>query len=249
MVDNFRALPNPLPEIPTQDVIRGSNTAMFYFRVLVFWSLPLALCFPLQEVIDIAYYRKVKGVCPSLCSGGWDRVLNTTVLVLISLVYSELIPFANLLLNITRSDSEEYSTLRSGPDVLASTNIQLIFALLSALLWLKLLYMVRLNRLIGPLLKIIFHMSQDILKFCLLLAIVLLSFASIGIVRFVVPPFFTFRSSIITLFGWMLGDFNYDDMKPEGVQGIIFLTLYLIINMVLLLNLLIGILSSTYAIL
>ena len=249
MVDSFRALPSPLPSSPSQDELALSSIAIRSLRVLAFCFLPLGLCFPLQEAVDMAYWRKLRGKCPSLGSGGWERFLNSMILLLVTLVYVELAPFTQLLAQVFASESEQYTTLVSGRAVLGETDLQVVLALLSALLWLKLLYMVRLNRLIGPLLKIIFHMSQDIIKFCLLLAIVLLSFASIGIVRFVVPPFFTFRSSIITLFGWMLGDFDYNDMKPEGVQGIIFLTLYLIINMVLLLNLLIGILSSTYSIL
>ena len=45
----------------------------------------------------------------------------------------------------------------------------------------------------------------------------------------------------------MSGNFSFDEVESEGAFGIVFLASFLLVNMVLMLNLLIAILSSTYA--
>ena len=80
-----------------------------------------------------------------------------------------------------------------------------------------------------------------------LLALILLTFSCIGMILFSIPEFMTFEGSLITLFSWMLGDFSFDTMQTEGVLGYLFLAIYLLINMIVLLNLIIAILSSTYS--
>ena len=45
----------------------------------------------------------------------------------------------------------------------------------------------------------------------------------------------------------MLGDFHFEDMAAEGLKGSLFLALYLLVSLVLLLNLLIAVLSSTFS--
>ena len=64
---------------------------------------------------------------------------------------------------------------------------------------------------------------------------------------FDVPEFSSFQASLITLFTWMLGDFSFETMESEGVLGTLFLAVYLLINLVILLNLIVAILSSTYS--
>lgn len=112
-----------------------------------------------------------------------------------------------------------------------TTNVY--FAALNSLVWIRVLYLFRLNRTIVPLIKIIFHMGRDIFKFLLLLILILVIFAGIGKIEFSVPEFNTFSDSIVTLYSWMLGAFNFSQMEPEGVKGMLFLAFYLLINMVL----------------
>ena len=45
----------------------------------------------------------------------------------------------------------------------------------------------------------------------------------------------------------MLGDFDIDVVRPEGVLGALFLGAFLSISLILLLNLLIALFSATYA--
>ena len=115
------------------------------------------------------------------------------------------------------------------------------------MIWIRVLFLFRLNRTLGPLIKIILHMSRDISKFLFLLALVLVTFACIGKIEFSVPEFSTFADSIITLYSWMLGLFTFTSMEPEGMKGVLYLAFYLLVNMILLLNLLIAILSTTFS--
>ena len=90
-------------------------------------------------------------------------------------------------------------------------------------------------------------MTKDILKFVLLLVLIILTFACIGNIEFEIREFYTFHQSIITLYSWMLGEFSFETVEPEGPKGIIFLAVYLLINLILLLNFVIAIISSTYS--
>lgn len=109
------------------------------------------------------------------------------------------------------------------------------------------LYHLRLNSLFGPLLTIFSHMSKVIIQFCLLLILLIVTFAFSGRILFSVNEFSSFYESLITLFSWMLGEFVFDTMSQEGWIGEVFLALYLLICMVLMVNLLIALLSTTYS--
>ena len=51
----------------------------------------------------------------------------------------------------------------------------------------------------------------------------------------------------MTLFTWLLGSVSFDSMSEEGWSGLLFLSLYLLLCTVFLLNLLIAVLSTTYS--
>ena len=90
-------------------------------------------------------------------------------------------------------------------------------------------------------------MSRDIFNFLSLACLVLLLFSCVGMILFTIPGFASFEDSLITLYSWMLGDFSFDDVESEGFKGSLFLAFYLLISLVLLLNLLIAVLSSTFS--
>ena len=92
-------------------------------------------------------------------------------------------------------------------------------------------------------------MIKDMVKFLILLALVLMTFACSGKIEFSVIEFDTFTDSMITLYSWMLGLFNFQQMESEGMNGILYLAFYLLVNMILLLNLLIAVLSNTFSML
>ena len=93
-------------------------------------------------------------------------------------------------------------------------------------------------------------MISDIFSFLVLFFLILLLFSCVGLILFdQIPQFGNFTDTIILLFSMSLGDFSFDTMEPEGALGQVYLAAYLILGLVILLNLLIAILSSTYAIL
>ena len=122
------------------------------------------------------------------------------------------------------------------------------YALLVVPVWLKFINFFHATRTVGPLLKIINKMAQDIFNFLTLACLVILLFSCVGLILFFRNgKFMSFGDALVTLYSWMLGDFSFDDMADEGLKGSIFMAVYLLISLVLLLNLLIAVLSSTFA--
>ena len=124
---------------------------------------------------------------------------------------------------------------------------QSYFAVFGSFIWIRVLNHLRLNSIIGPLLTIFAHMSKVILQFCLLLILLVLTFAFTGRMLFTIPQFSSFYETLITLFSWMLGEFSFATVSEEGWKGEVFMALYLLICMVLMVNLLIALLSTTYS--
>ena len=83
------------------------------------------------------------------------------------------------------------------------------FSTLNALLILRVLYIFRLNSTIGPLLKVLLRMARDVFNFTILLFFTVIFFSSVGLTLFTVPQFMSFSASFLTLFSWMLGNFNF----------------------------------------
>ena len=104
------------------------------------------------------------------------------------------------------------------------------------------------NRIVGPLLKIILELGRDFFNFFSIFFLVLLAFVCVGVILLDGnPKFADFLSAITTLLSWTLGSFSFSEVEANGIVGKAFMSFYLIISMVLLLNLLIAVLSSTYA--
>ena len=104
------------------------------------------------------------------------------------------------------------------------------------------------NRIVGPLLKIILELGRDFFNFFSILFLTLLTFACVGVILLESNEnFTTFTNAIVTLLSWTLGSFSFSEVEANGIVGKAFMSFYLIISMVLLLNLLIAVLSSTYA--
>ena len=99
--------------------------------------------------------------------------------------------------------------------------------------------------------KMIQRMINDIMIFMILFLIQLVIFATIATFLFTqLKEFRTFDQSLLTLFQAVLGNFDFDIIakKNRGEWvGNAFLMIFLIMNMILLLNLLILILSKTYS--
>jgi hypothetical protein len=97
------------------------------------------------------------------------------------------------------------------------------------------------------------NMLYDTLIFMVLFGTQIVVFASIGNLLFSsTDAYKDFYTSLKTLFNAALADYDFDDLKDNNKSeylGDIFLVSFIVLNNILLLNLLIAILSSTYAML
>ena len=124
-----------------------------------------------------------------------------------------------------------------------------------ALLWMGVLFSLKISRIIGPLIIIFIAMMKDIVIFLVVFIIQLLIFACIGNILFVaiIDKYDTFMNCLLTLYQASLGEFDYDDFNfydnNRRTLGKCYLTIFLLLNTILAINLLIAILSTTYAIL
>ena len=127
-------------------------------------------------------------------------------------------------------------------------------AFILSIMWIRVAMLFRITKLLGPLIKIIFALMRTFMLFFILYLLSLFSFSSVGILLFLeMDQFSSLYKAMIFLFGSSLGEFDFSvfdaitlDYKEYGHAFYVF---FLIVNLVLLLNLLIAILSKTYAIL
>jgi hypothetical protein len=121
----------------------------------------------------------------------------------------------------------------------------------AALNWARLVVMLFLTKNFGPLLTIFTSMIEILLNFFFLWGIFLLMFATVGNLCFnELESMETVLSSFIVHFEAALGNWTlkiYDGYSLGTKVPVIFHLLSVIVNMVLMLNLVIAILSETYA--
>jgi hypothetical protein len=124
---------------------------------------------------------------------------------------------------------------------------------ISTLLWLRVIILFKLTRFLGPLVQMIQNMILDIMLFMVLFIVQLIVFATIGNILFIeIDEYRDLYTSCKTLFDASLGNYSFALLENNGkgeVVGDAFLFVFIILNAILLLNLLIAILSSTYAML
>ena len=111
--------------------------------------------------------------------------------------------------------------------------------------------MLKLTKTFGPMIKIIQAMISDLLIFSVLWIIQLLIFACIGTLVFAeLPEFDNFYDTIVLLLETSMGEWDlsiYENLSLGYTTGQIFHLSVLILNLILFLNLVIAILSETYA--
>ena len=99
--------------------------------------------------------------------------------------------------------------------------------------------------------KIIVKMTKDIMIFMVLWTINLVFFICVGMLLFAeIETFRSFWDTFIKLFDSALGNFDFelwDDTHIGRHTGQIYLIIFLLLNYILLMNLIIAILSTTYA--
>ena len=117
-------------------------------------------------------------------------------------------------------------------------------------LWIRFLYMLRLTKFLGPLLKMISLMLWEILTFMVLYVIILIIYSSIGTLLFYSDDQYQdFWTAFITLFSSTLGNFDFTELSTQAkgkLVGDLYLISFLVITAILTLNLLVAILTNIY---
>jgi len=125
-----------------------------------------------------------------------------------------------------------------------------LLAIVAGTFWLKVIFSLRLTKTFGPLLKIIQSMLSQIFLFTILWVLQLIFFACIGFMLFSdLEAYSHYYDTLIMLFEAALGEWDmtiYEGLGTLRYFGVVFHMFFLIINLVLLLNLIIAILTSTY---
>ena len=128
----------------------------------------------------------------------------------------------------------------------------ILLASIIGFFWLKIFFLLRLTRTFGPMIKIIQAIIVDILIFTVIWGIQLLFFTCVGILLFgQVPEYESFQDTFIMLYETAIGDWDlkmYEQLATGKYVGVLFHVIVLMMNLVLLLNLIIAILSNTYMI-
>lgn len=138
---------------------------------------------------------------------------------------------------------------------LPALRFDLLLSIKAGLTWIKLFLMFEFTPQFGPLIKIMYVMIVNLSKFLIIWSIQLSSFASVAILAFGnIKTFATFADSLIYFFGAALGNWDFDIfLEPDGTRGLthligsLYQSIYLILNLVLMLNLVIAILSETFS--
>ena len=108
------------------------------------------------------------------------------------------------------------------------------------------------NESIGPLLRIVFKMSQDFMNFMIIFFMLIVMFGVVGNLNFMgIEHFENFYESMLTVIDFAIGNFNFKffdkvDDPTQLMIGYIWTICIVVFFNIMLLNLLLAILSNTY---
>jgi hypothetical protein len=127
----------------------------------------------------------------------------------------------------------------------------IILAAVAFLTLLKLFFLFEFTPTFGPLYKMLSRMLGELAKFLIIWAIQLTSFAAVSVLAFgSLPAFRTFNQSIIYFVEASLGEFDMPAFEGKSdsmtLLGKYFLIVFLMLNLILMLNLVIAILSQAF---
>jgi hypothetical protein len=129
-------------------------------------------------------------------------------------------------------------------------HFEVLVAVVASTFWLRMFLMLKLTKTFGPLIKIIYAMMRELMIFLVLWGIQLFIFTCMGVLIFTgIPQFKGFTNVLILFFQSAFGiwDFSiYKDFHMGAKFGQFFHLIFILLNMVLLVNLIIAILSETY---
>lgn len=129
-------------------------------------------------------------------------------------------------------------------------HFEILVAAIASTFWIRMFLMLKLTKTFGPIIRMIYAMLQDLGIFLVLWGIQLFIFACIGILIFGdMPEYDSFINVLIMFFESALSqwDFSiYNHSKYDPLFGKIFHMLVIMLNMIMFVNLMVGIFSETY---
>ena len=131
-----------------------------------------------------------------------------------------------------------------------------LVAVIVAILWFRMLLMLELNSYFGPMIQTIGAMLRDLIKFFWLGVIQLTAFSSIGMLCFPeLTVYKSFHSTLMLFLRCGLGNFDFTIYDELGIGtnkyyfGMTFHTVVVLMQLLIIVNLLIAIMSDTYGVL
>jgi hypothetical protein len=117
--------------------------------------------------------------------------------------------------------------------------------------WIRFLFMLQLTSLFGPLIRTITAMLRDLFQFLVLFTIELIAFSCVGVLCFgMLKEYEDIGSTMIMFFQSAMGEWDFEIYTILGPEkkyfGIMFHITVITVNMILMLNLIIAIMSDTY---
>ena len=229
----------------------SNSTWSFYIdmQATIYFGF-IILTFPLRIVLEYMFARKLNRKFQIYTT---DNIIDISLAIVFAYrIMLEYVYYRNNLSSLTTQELigttyyKNIYILEKDADTLAY-----LYSIASTLLWIKILLLLRVTRLLGPLIKMIQRMINDIMIFMILFSIQLIIFATVATLLFTsLSTYSSFNDSMLTLFQATLGSFDYTTIAQNSrgeTLGDVFLTIFLIMNMILFLNLLIAILSTTYS--
>ncbi len=129
-------------------------------------------------------------------------------------------------------------------------NEKILIAILYPIFFIKFLKLLRGFRNVGPYIRVIFKMMVDILQFMAILSIFIIGFSqSFFTLMYNIPEFINPLQSILSTFDMVIGNFDFGGVVENSEYKITSEYIYrvfLVISIIILLNMLIAILESSY---
>ena len=231
-------------------LMKTYNDNYFFYYNGIFFLSKLTLSFLLRDIQELIY-TKIRFIFVQFFS--IENILDIfNAFVVTYWIYKHYIVYS-IDVSSTREEFQAWklNTLMSDDK---QFDINFVLATLMGLLFTKLILSLQVSKTFGPMVKILGSMLLDVVIFMLLFAIIFLIFASIGLQIFQdLDKFLNPTQTLITLFSACLGNFDYAIFdiatKVPPMVGYIYMTLFLILTMIMLLNFLVAVLSNTYRIL
>jgi hypothetical protein len=231
------------------DEMNGETDVYYQYITILLIVHTLSIAYLFQNFQELIYSR-LRGVYTRFIN--LSLILNATSTVIVFYwLYKYLFEYTTNLSGVENERKVKTIIDRQSTD--SEFDLELAVAVLTSIQYARMIFALQMSRIFGPMVKILGNMLIDLMTFIFMYLLVFLIFTCASQLLFSkVDGYSDLVSWAITLFSASLGDFDYGVFETAGLStknkymGEIFLTVYLIISTITLLNFLIAILSNTY---